>query len=56
MFELICCYAHVVPTNCARLCCCSGGAVVLIVSVFIKLHRKGFNLNFEIRFRSRSDK
>ena len=30
-----------------RLCCCCGGAVGSIVSVFIHFHRSGFNLEFE---------
>ena len=39
-----------------RLCCYCGGAVILIVSLFTKLQRMCFSLNFETRFSSRSDK
>ena len=34
------------------LCCCCEGGVVLIISVFVQLHRVGFNLDFEILYES----
>ena len=33
--------------NVPRLCDCCGGAIDTIISVFIQLHRSGFNLEFE---------
>ena len=38
--------------NCKNSCGCCGGAVILIVTGFILLHRRGFNSQFETMFQS----
>ena len=35
-----------------RLCCCYGGAVDSVVSIFTQLHRSGFKFVFEALYES----
>ena len=40
------------PKKVSCLCSCCGGAVDSILSIYVQLHRSGFNLEFETMFES----